>query len=119
MQKKYSKALKEIKNIPDTPEHSLHLGIMKAIAENGLGNKEKGQKILGEILQKYSDNTAVYYYQAIACAEYGQNEKALNLLERAFEKKDDRMVWIKIQPEFAGLRNTPRFQELLKKMRLI
>ena len=92
---------------------------MKAIAQNGLGNKEKGQTMLDEIVQKYSDDTAVYYYLAIARAEFGQNEKALDLLERALEKKDDRMVWIKVQPEFAGLGNTPRFQEILKKMNFI
>jgi hypothetical protein len=53
------------------------------------------------------------YYAAI-----GENETALDWLEKAYEQRDGTLVWIKVHPRMDGLRGEPRFRELLSKMKL-
>jgi hypothetical protein len=43
-------------------------------------------------------------------------EQALRLLENAFEARDPRMIYIKVDPELDPLRSEPRFQELIRRM---
>ncbi len=51
-----------------------------------------------------------------ACA--GENDRALEWLERAYEARDPNMVGIGGHPLFDSLRDDPRFQDLLRRMNL-
>jgi predicted Zn-dependent protease len=55
---------------------------------------------------------------AMAYAAIGENDIALARLEEAYDARDFWMVWLRVQPELDPLRGDPRFQELLRKMRL-
>jgi TolB-like protein/predicted Ser/Thr protein kinase len=48
----------------------------------------------------------------------GRNEEALDYLEAAFEAHDANMPSISVDPIFDNLRDEPRFNELLRKMKL-
>jgi TolB-like protein/Tfp pilus assembly protein PilF len=48
----------------------------------------------------------------------GKNEKALDWLEIAYEERDPNFSYICIDPIFDGLRDNPRFQELLQHLNL-
>lgn len=48
----------------------------------------------------------------------GEIETALDWMEKAFERREPRMVEIKAEPMFDPIRSHPRFQALLKKMKL-
>ncbi|MCO6510430.1 MAG: winged helix-turn-helix domain-containing protein [Aridibacter famidurans] len=58
------------------------------------------------------------YVLAIADLGFGERQKALAELEKAFEEKNLQMVFLKVDPKFKDLRNEPRFVGLLKRMRL-
>jgi hypothetical protein len=47
-----------------------------------------------------------------------QIDEALTWLEYGFERRDPRMVELKIDPRWKNLRHEPRFARLLKEMRL-
>jgi tetratricopeptide (TPR) repeat protein len=49
-------------------------------------------------------------------ANLGENEKALDWLEKAYEKRDARLVQLNIDPKWDRLRGEPRFQKLVKWM---
>ena len=51
-------------------------------------------------------------------AEMGRKDDAIAALQKAFATRDDRMMWIKTNPHYDTLRNDPRFQEILQKMKL-
>jgi TolB-like protein/Tfp pilus assembly protein PilF len=48
----------------------------------------------------------------------GKNDEALEWLEKAYEEHDGNMPYISIDPIFNGLRDDPRFQDLLRRMNL-
>jgi len=59
---------------------------------------------------RYPAYTSMYY------AQLGDKDKALDLLEKAFEKHDGEMHTLKINPHWDPLRDDPRFQDLVRRM---
>ncbi len=57
------------------------------------------------------------YHIALVYNGLGEQDKALDYLEKAFEQNDVRMVFLKVEPTFKNLRSTPRFTELSRRMR--
>ena len=53
------------------------------------------------------------YYAVI-----GDNERALDWLDKAYSERDGTLVWLKVHPRLDGLRGEPRFRDLLARMRL-
>ncbi len=53
------------------------------------------------------------YYAVI-----GDNDRALNWLDKAYAERDGTLVWLKVHPRLDGLRGEPRFRDLLARMRL-
>ena len=49
----------------------------------------------------------------------GENDKALEWLEKAYEEHDSNMPYLSVDPIFDDLRDDPRFQDLLRKMNLL
>ncbi|MCH8289182.1 MAG: tetratricopeptide repeat protein, partial [Candidatus Marinimicrobia bacterium] len=56
--------------------------------------------------------------RAVLYTRLGQKDKAFEQLELAYEKREGKLVYIKVDPKFDSLRSDPRFSELLKKMGL-
>ncbi len=48
----------------------------------------------------------------------GENDKALEWLERAYKEHDPKMAFLKVEPKWNNLRSEPRFIELMKRMNL-
>jgi tetratricopeptide (TPR) repeat protein len=51
-------------------------------------------------------------------ARLGENDAALDWLERAYDEHDSTLVWLKVHPRFDDVRAHPRFAALLRKMKL-
>lgn len=56
------------------------------------------------------------YHLALVHCALGRIEKALDLLELAFETKDAKLLWMGVDPELDPLHGHPRFNELLRKL---
>ena len=73
-------------------------------------------------LSKRSDNPPEAYTVrdglAILYARLGNNEKALQSLERAYKERQVHMTEIGVEPAFDVLRSEPRFQQLLREVGL-
>jgi len=48
----------------------------------------------------------------------GDNQRALDWLEKAYSERDGTLVWLKVHPRLDGLRQEPRFRDLLSRLRL-
>jgi hypothetical protein len=58
--------------------------------------------------------TGIASYYAVT----GDNDGALDWLEKAYSERDGTLVWLKVHPRLDGLRGEPRFRDLLARLRL-
>ena len=84
-----------------------------------VGRKADAVKILGE-LQRQSKGTYVSPYMiAVIYAGLGQNDKAFELLEKAYQDRSpDIPYFIKADLRMDPLRSDPRFQDLVRRVAL-
>lgn len=64
----------------------------------------------------FRDGEAVAYFLAQSYAELGENDKALDWLERAIEAREGNAAEAKVDPWLRGLHDEPRFQDILRRM---
>jgi hypothetical protein len=73
-------------------------------------------------LTQMADNPPETYQSpfgaAILYAHVGENTKALDSLEHAYQQRSLAMTEIAIEPAFDSIRGEPRFKDLLRRMRL-
>jgi hypothetical protein len=55
---------------------------------------------------------------AIFMVLMGEPDKAIDLLEKAFEAREPELLMISVMPDFDPLRSHPAFQDLLRRMNL-
>jgi len=53
---------------------------------------------------------------AMACLRIGEKKCAFEWLDKGFQERDDLMVNLKVEPVFDGLREDPRFQDLVRRV---
>ncbi len=56
------------------------------------------------------------YLRAAYSAGLGEKDKGIALLNDAYEKRNYRVTYIKVDPRLDPLRDDPRFQELLRRV---
>lgn len=68
-------------------------------------------------LKLYPNDSTTLVNGACLHAKLGQNDQALELLERAFTRGWGKRDWIEHDPDYDVLRDDPRFQALLSKLK--
>jgi hypothetical protein len=59
-----------------------------------------------------------WIFRSKAYAVIGENDLALDWLEKAYSERDGTLVWLKVHQRLDGLRGEPRFRDLLARLRL-
>jgi tetratricopeptide (TPR) repeat protein len=77
------------------------------------GDKTELQDTLERL--KHHPSTAPYGLAQVYSA-LGEKERAISLLETAYQERSNRMNYLKVDPAFDPLRQEPRFKELMRKM---
>ncbi len=80
------------------------------------GNKVEAEKLLAQLTAESKGSYVSPYYFAIVYAGLGDNETAINWLEKAFSDRSNGLVFLRAEPELDGLRSHPRFIALQKKL---
>lgn len=109
------KALSEVdENNPWGYEIDGYLGYIYALK----GEREKAQQKLNYFQE--NPNTQSHSLSMIAMIYTGlrENDLAFEYLEKAYEKREEKLLFIKSDVEFAPLRSDPRFKTLLRKIGL-
>jgi serine/threonine protein kinase/TolB-like protein/Flp pilus assembly protein TadD len=87
-----------------------------AAAEHALGQNERSQAILAELIEKHSRRAC--YVIAKAYGFTGNAALALEWLNRAFSAQVKLLTDVKSEPAFRALHGDPRYLALLRKMNL-
>ena len=95
-----------------SPHYRLWLAYVDALADRG-AEAQAALKAAGAT----SDGRYVTPYGvAQVFAGLGDPHQAVEWLERAYEQRDERLMFLKVDAAFDPLRSVPRFQALLRKM---
>jgi len=86
-----------------------------AIVYNKLGQQEKAQQYMDDLIE--ANGEAASYQYAQVYAQWGVKEKAFDALERAWDIDDAGIVLLNMDKFLIPLRNEPRFIALLEKWR--
>jgi DNA-binding winged helix-turn-helix (wHTH) protein/tetratricopeptide (TPR) repeat protein len=89
-----------------------------AAAYSKTGEREKADTLLTELATESATDKKALYSLAMNYAELGRTEEAVTALETCFTLHEQRMLWVRVEPRFANLKNEPRFRQLLGRMRL-
>ena len=88
-----------------------------AIAQSRKGQVEAAQEIEEELRQRRSNGEkGIALFLAHIWSGLGDNERALEYLETAYDEHEVDLIWLKVEPQFEDLRDQPRFMAILKGM---
>jgi len=79
-------------------------------------NRTGAQAILEELKSLAAENFVPAYSFAMIYNGLGENEEALNYLEKSFQEREVQFSFIKIDTRWDNLRSEPRFIELMRRM---
>lgn len=96
-----------------TPEFRLQ---ESALAFHALGQKQKSDRALAELITKYQEYSAFQIAEVYAFR--GEANAAFTWLERAYVQRDGGLTFAKGDPLLASLQSDPRYSAFLRKMRL-
>lgn len=111
-----AEAVAELERALALSEHSAvvlgHLGYARAIG----GNKQQAERILKE-LEAMSERAYVpSSASAIVFAGLGDKNRALALLERAYDEHDFGIIYLRVAPWFLSLRGDARYDRLVSRL---
>ncbi len=89
-----------------------------AIAYYKTGHKDSTENFLN-IIRSRSEKSPIgspSFYTAAIYTAMGENDKAIQWLQKAYKDHEVEMYWLKVEPPFNPLHNDPRFKEILAKI---
>ncbi len=85
-------------------------------AQAEAGNHEAAAAVLREMDEIAARRYISPYHVALVNCALGRIEESLDLLEKAHELKDAKVLWMGVDPELDPLHGHPRFNDLLRKL---
>ena len=101
-----------------TPANT-HALAVEAYGHAKCGNHRDAKEALAQLLQLSKERYVPPYHVAIACHGLNKRSEAIAWLERGFEERDPKMVFLNVEPKWRNLREEPRFVTLLKRMKFL
>jgi TolB-like protein/Tfp pilus assembly protein PilF len=80
------------------------------------GRLAEAQQVLDEMRVIAARRYVSPYHEALVHCALGRKEEALDLLDKAFETGDAKVLWIGVDPELDSLHGHPRYDELLRRL---
>jgi eukaryotic-like serine/threonine-protein kinase len=81
-----------------------------------VGKVEEGRKLADEVEKNWNPSVPVSHLLASVQARLGEKDAAFVWLEQAFQEHATFLRYLKVHPLFDGLRDDPRFDDLVKRI---
>ena len=82
------------------------------------GKKKKAVQILDDLTKLTKQKYVAPYFFAGIHIGLGENDRAIEYLEKSYEEHSHWLIYLHIDPSMDGLRSNPRFQDLLRRVGL-
>lgn len=79
------------------------------------GKRDEAHKTLDEMAKQRQISP---HYFALIYAGLGEKDRAFEWLNKSYEERAERLVWLKVDPRLDNLRSDPRFTDLLRRISL-
>jgi TolB-like protein/Tfp pilus assembly protein PilF len=113
--KMYPEAIAALQRVVHTTRGPLPLATLASVY--GLaGRKHEAAKLIDELKERSQQHYISSSLFAEAYLGLGEKAMAMTWLERAYEERDQWMVYINAYPGWDALRSEPRFQALVRRM---
>jgi tetratricopeptide (TPR) repeat protein len=112
---KYSEAVAELKKahaLSGSPRAMAELGLAYALA----GNRSEALKLLGQLTEESKQRHISPFNLAVIYGGLGDNGRALECLEKAYEERSPSLNLLKLSPAFTSLRGDPRFVAMVRSL---
>ena len=80
------------------------------------GKQDEARNLLNKLFKLSNERFIPFSHIALIYNGLGETDKALEWLEKAYEQRDPKMAFLKVDPKWNNLRSEPRFIDLLKRM---
>ena len=107
-------AQEAVKISPDTPVYTTILGQAYAAS----GKRDEAQRIVEQMNELSKHRYVQPSYLALLYTGLGEKERAFQLFEKAFQQRDDRLIFVVTDPQLDSLRTDPRFVDLIRRIGL-
>jgi len=115
---RYAEAIEEFRTgLKLSGEVGVWLGAL-GHAYSVAGRGGEARKALAELREVSRRQYVPPFEVALIYAGLGDREGAFEWLERAYEDRSTWLCWLKFDPRFDGLRDDPRYRDLLRRMSL-
>ncbi len=84
------------------------------------GRRDEARKVLAKFLGEKPEATGAWagWFLAETYAALGENDEALRWLDECYQKRSSFLPWLDQNPAYAPLRSDPRFQDLVRRMKV-
>ncbi|MFC2169932.1 tetratricopeptide repeat protein [Acidobacteriota bacterium] len=83
-----------------------------------MGKRNEAIQLLDDLINKTKQDMVNTYMIACIYFVLGENDKGFIWLDKAYQKQENYMTFLKVDPYLDNVREDPRFKALLKKMNL-
>jgi TolB-like protein/Tfp pilus assembly protein PilF len=118
LQGKYSESVPEFQKALSLSPGSTLLKAELGYAFAKSGRREDALRVLDELQRSPGQRRASPFHLALVHIGLGENDRAIELLESAYNERAERLVWLRADPRFDPLRLDARFNEILRGMGL-
>src|SRR6267378_4017099 len=84
------------------------------------GQRPEALKVMAQLNQIEAEEKRAFptFAMVYAHAGLGNKDAAFSWLEKSYQERRDRMIWLSVDPLLEPLRSDPRFQDLVRRMKL-
>ena len=108
----YEEALEALQKIRELEGPTDAYGFYHSYVHASMGNRDEAMRTLGS-----AEPPRDPWSRAVVLAALGDSEEAIQLLEKAYDARSPILAAAKVDPRLDPVRDDPRFQDLLRRMR--
>lgn len=114
----FTDAIRELKAAQQLSSADPNIEALLGYAEARTSDPEAAREILGRLVERSHREYVPAFSMALICVGLGDTHSALDWLEKAYQDRATQMVYVKTDPLLESLHSNPRFDALIRRMRL-